>query len=365
MAKEVTSALLEGSTETLPDNVISGITSEYGLESLRQEGPPREGTGYMTYRVTTPDRVLALRRKKGSALKISTKHPDIGKSIERQNSLMLFLDRQGFPVAAPLLTVDQRSYVNILGIPYSLYPFIEGTSLDPNNPLQLTVWAETLARYHKLTARYHGTPPKSQKSFPTLFIEQLNWFQENYHALDDQLSSPNTVHTLRTFKANLDKLENELRSMTYESLRRVVIHGDYKPGNVLFQGNRLAAVIDFGVSRHEVRIFDLAKAISGFLDTLRKRGPLDAIRIFVTAYTAVDPLEGHERSCLPLFVQARVASKAIDKIAKLSSKTDMAWKIRRANRFKELAQDLQWLRDNSETFRSLCEPQLPREVAVG
>src|SRR5260370_41685544 len=61
------------SDDLLSAQMISEIVSAYGLESLQLDGTSLEGTGYVTFRVITPQGILALRRKKGSASKIMAK----------------------------------------------------------------------------------------------------------------------------------------------------------------------------------------------------------------------------------------------------------------------------------------------------
>src|SRR6266545_5608597 len=116
--------MMQTTDEIPPLHVVQEVASVYGLREAKLAGGPLEGQGYLTFRLATDRGDLALRRKKGSGLKISTKHPDIGNRIERQHALISFLNDQGFPVAAPLLTRNGRTYASIMGVPYSLYPFI-------------------------------------------------------------------------------------------------------------------------------------------------------------------------------------------------------------------------------------------------
>src|SRR5260370_39093109 len=307
--------------------MIGEIISAYGLEGLQLDGASLEGTGYITFRVITAKGVLALRRKKGSASKIMAKHPDISDSIEGQHRLILFLHDHGFPVAPPLLTNGKDTYVSILGIPYSLYPFIDGQPMDPSNPRQLRASAETLARYHQLTAGYSGVPPLTQAPFPELFAEKLRDFRKYSETFDDSLSTLGMAESMVSFKSTLDEIESEIQNLSYTSLPQVVTHGDYKPGNVLFQGDNVAAVIDFGRSRKEARLFDIAKTISGLLGTNDNATFLEMTSAFFTAYDRTHPLNSRERAALFSLIQARTASKNLDRFIRLTKKTDMAEKF--------------------------------------
>ena len=335
--------------------MIGEIISAYGLEGLQLDGTSLEGTGYITFRAITSQGILALRRKKGFASKIMAKHPDISDSIEGQHRLILFLHDHGFPVAPPLLTKGKDTYVSIRGIPYSLYPFIDGPPMDPSNPRQLRASAETLARYHHLTAGYSGVPPLTQAPFPELFEEKLRDFRKYSETFDDSLSTLGMAESMVAFKSILDEIETEMQNLPYSFLPKVVIHGDYKPGNVLFQGDEVAAVIDFGRSRKEARLFDIAKTISGLLGTRDDATFLDMTSAFFTAYDRTYPLNSHERAALFLLIQARTASKNLDRFIRLTKKTEMAEKPAKAERFNRLVQHLQSLKNNSEKIRRLFQ----------
>jgi len=352
--KMITTNVDEGND--LPSaQMIEEIISAYGLERLQIDGESHEGTGYVTFRIITSKGVLALRRKKGSASKIIAKHPDIGNSIEAQHRLILFLQDHCFPVATPLLTKKKETYVNILGIPCSLYPYIEGHPLDPRNLHQLRASAETLAKYHELTARYSGVPPLSQTPFSELFAQKLNDFREQSATFEDSRLMLRMGESLLSFNIGLDEIEFEMQNVPYSSLPKVVIHGDYKPENILFRGNDVAAVIDFGRSRNEARLFDIAKTIAGLLGTSDDTTFLNMTRVFFAGYNSICPLNRSERESLFSLIQARVAIKNLDRFSRLAKKTDMAEKRAKAERFNRLGQNLQSLRNNSEAITRLFQ----------
>ncbi len=335
--------------------MIGEIISAYGLEGLQIDGASLEGTGYITFRVITSKGILALRRKKGSAAKIMAKHPDIGDSIEGQHRLILFLHGHGFPVAPPLLTKEKGTYVSVLGIPCSLYPFIEGQPMEPGNLRQLRASAEALAKYHELTASYPEEPPLSQAPFPQLFSEKLRDFRQYSETLDGSLSTLGMAESMLAFKSGLDEIETEMQNLSYNSLPKVVIHGDYKPGNILFQGNNVAAVIDFARSRNEARLFDIAKTISGLVGTSDDATFLHMISAFITAYDSTFPLSTRERMALFPLIRARVASKNLDRFIRLAKKKELAERLAKAHRFNALVQHLQSLRNNSEAITRLFQ----------
>jgi homoserine kinase type II len=354
-ARKIIATSVDEGNDLPSAQMIEEIISVYGLESLQVDSASQEGTGYITFRVTTPKNVLALRCKKGSASKIMSKHPEIKHSIEAQHRLILFLQDHGFPVAPPLLTKQGETYVSVRGIPCSLYPYINGRALDPRNLHQLITAAETLARYHQLTAGYSGIPPLSQPLFPEHFKEKLRDFREYSENFDDSLSMLGIAESMVAFESCLDEIETEMQNLPYDSLPKVVIHGDYKPENILFQGDDIAAVIDFGRSRNEARLFDIAKTIAGLVGTSDDAAFLDMTRAFFAGYISICPLNKGERSALFSLIQARVAIKNLERFIRLAKKTDMGEKFAKAERFNRLCQHLRSLRNNSEAITQLFQ----------
>jgi Ser/Thr protein kinase RdoA (MazF antagonist) len=345
--------------------MIRQIISSYGLENLQLDDTPLEGTGYIAFRIITPKGIFALRRKKGSAAKIIAKHPDIESNIEGQHRLMLFLHDHGFPVAPPLFTKNKGTYVNIVGIPCSLYPFIDGQPLNPENLPQLRASAEALARFHQLTKEYSRSPPFSQAPFPDLFEQKLEDFRKYSETFDNSSSMRDIAESMLSFNSSLDDIETEIRKIPYSSLPKCVIHGDYKPGNILFQGNDVAAVIDFGRSRNEARLFDIAKTIAGLIGTSDHSAFLEMTRVFFTAYNGTYPLNNNEKTILFSLIQARVAFKNLDKFIRLAKKQDTSEKLAKAERFNALVRHLQSLRNSSEAIRRMFEErESPRQASA-
>ena len=96
-------------------------------------------------------------------------------------------------------------------------------------------------------------------------------------------------------------------------LRRQVVHGDYWDNNVLFSGDRISAVLDFGFMAERTRIDDLALPIWFHLLEPGQGRPTPSdvalVRTMVDAYDAASahPLSDAERQALPLAVARQPA----------------------------------------------------------
>ncbi|MBF6171211.1 phosphotransferase enzyme family protein [Nocardia blacklockiae] len=91
-------------------------------------------------------------------------------------------------------------------------------------------------------------------------------------------------------------------------------HNDWHGTNLLWTGDEITAVIDFGLANRTVAVFDLATAIERFaVDwlALRRGRPArvhaDQLAAFLRGYRAVRPLDAAERHALPaLFPLAHI-----------------------------------------------------------
>ncbi len=153
--------------------------------------------------------------------------------IHAEHAAQSALQQAGCPVPAPLASRDGETVVVIEGRFYELYPFIDADPWTPG-PETSRVAGAVLARMHDVLGRLtpHGPADRPRR-------------------IDEAFDSLRAESTLRPA---LDRLEHDWR--TAERHRRSIdvpddrlTHGDYHPGNTLWRGNLLAAVIDFEAMR--------------------------------------------------------------------------------------------------------------------
>lgn len=139
-----------------------------------------------------------------------------------EHALMSALAATGLPVPRPML-LDLSG--EVLPAPYLVLPFVEGTTVVPAEAAsaRLEPMARFLARLHALDPAPlipPGLPPRFQP-----VPELLEWLP------DDPSLDP--------VRARLAALE------PLEPAEPAVLHGDFWPGNILWQGDQIAAVIDW------------------------------------------------------------------------------------------------------------------------
>ena len=81
-----------------------------------------------------------------------------------------------------------------------------------------------------------------------------------------------------------------------------LIHGDLFFDNILFEGDKIEAIIDFEEACYYHLIFDLGMAVIGLC---RTDGNIDLTKVkaLIKGYEAIRPLSSVEKEALPLFIQ--------------------------------------------------------------
>jgi len=117
------------------------------------------------------------------------------------------------------------------------------------------------------------------------------------------------AYGLETFPRVMDKginleYENWLGQMDTipSGLPRGLIHGDVFYDNVLFDGKKFKALIDFEEACQYYKVFDLGMAVVG-LCTERSKIILPNVRSLVKGYHTIRMLEGAEKEILQLFIE--------------------------------------------------------------
>src|SRR5437016_11323128 len=251
----------------------------------------------------------------------------------RANKIFYHLARHGFPAPAPLLTSSGSTIATINGEHYAVYPYVAGRAMVRGDTRQLTKAGSTLGDYHRIMAGYPRRMSRSEEPFPSRSSDLLDSFTENVESLNGQPAALGIEASLDYFKDSLWDIELSLLRLPYENLPKLTIHGDYRRQNILFQGDRLAAVIDFHRSRLEARPLDLAIALADILPRTSNGQALSLVRSFIRSYERIQPLSADEQEVLPVLVEARVAWRAFRRIRRLVNTEDRKEMLRRARKF--------------------------------
>ena len=175
-------------------------------------------------------------------------------------AITTFVHERGVPVAAPIPATDGRLLVELkndargraralLPLPGSRFllgvlPVVDGELLDVTDAVQLREAGHMLATLHESLAAY--------------------------------------PHRLQRKKQGEDQQ---------------LVHNDFRSSNILHDGRRISAVLDFEEITYDTRVADVAKSTVYLGTRYRDWGPMtrDEREAFVASYTACAPLAAAER----------------------------------------------------------------------
>ena len=148
--------------------------------------------------------------------------------------------------------------------------------------------ATVLARYHQAVADWR---PANGRTRPGI-AEQLVQTQAKLKAwcggAGDTCFDASLVNRLDLILRSNSRVLAVLRTPAYDRLPRLAIHGDFHPGNLTFEQDRVSGVFDFDWATIDVRCFDVALSIFYFCVLWQddKDGHLDTDRaaLFIQSY---------------------------------------------------------------------------------
>lgn len=231
--------------------------------------------------------------------------------IAFEHDLLRALDDAGFPVAAPVVTQDGKTWVAESERIVEVIPWIDGDAFDPGSEEQVKELGRQLAVFHDITSPIMDRKEKPREDDPHRLIEDLA-------ALLKEVDASGHEGLLSQLRDRLAHLGDKLRRTVYDRLPQAVIHGDLHPGNVKFKGNRLVGVFDFDWANRQERLRDVGDAILFFAARQRSFDPDDIwsltqasvvegppVATLLGAYESVSPLTSGEKEALPDVMAAR------------------------------------------------------------
>jgi Ser/Thr protein kinase RdoA (MazF antagonist) len=205
-----------------PDQV-RGAVEAYALEGVRTIREFRRGN---------PDAPKALIEARSGRYLLKRRAAGFESyaRIQGEHRAQALLQCAGLPVPAPLSTRNGETILVLDGAIFELFPFVEGDAWTPS-PESAGAAGAVLARLHAVLARFPG--------------EGLPAFNAESDAVErafDQLAGPGPAS-----RSALERLSHDWQLARARAApeRPAPIHGDFHPGNTVWRGRALAAVLDF------------------------------------------------------------------------------------------------------------------------
>jgi homoserine kinase type II len=256
---------------TLTAGDVREILAAVGAPAYRGHAPIAAGTINTNLRVSTAAGLLFVRINEG-------KTED---DVRLEAAVVRHAVGAGVPTPAPLATPDGTPVVAWNGALASVFPWVAGRTLARAEvtPGHAADVGRALARLHAASAGFADHRPGHYEP------DEIRRRHARVAALaDDQLREPVAV-----LRAELDALETQRAP----SLPLGIIHGDLFIDNVMFDGPRLTALLDFEQASWGRLAYDLAVTVLAFgygRDDFRA----DVVRALLDGYAEVRPPPAEE-----------------------------------------------------------------------
>jgi Ser/Thr protein kinase RdoA (MazF antagonist) len=309
---------------------------------------------------------LLIKAGKGTyLLKRRAKGKDDAFKVAFCHELQHYLASKQFPLPHLIGTrTDNNSMLQWGEGTYELFEFIKGIGYD-SSLKQTGDSGKTLALFHKLLREFSSeyTPPRGsyhQSRYVSSSLDKvpatLARVTEQGSAFCDEVSQ--LCGTLHGYYASAVM---RVTDMGMESWPKQIVHSDWHPGNMLFRGSRVVAVIDYDAARIQQRVLDIGNGtlqfsiLGGGSDPTQWPDHIDEGRFkrFLRGYDEVPgcQLARAELQAIPwLMTEALIAEAAIP-IAATGQFARMA-----GYQFLKMVEcKVRWLHANAERLSGLLE----------
>ncbi len=247
---------------TADEEELALVLSHYALGQLQAAQRIEQGFVNKNWIVDTDRGRYFLKRR----------HPDPHKPeqtidtrlILAQHDLMKWLREGGFPAPAIMPTAGGETLLILNGELYEIQDYIEGDFYDHNRSAHLEAAAITLGRYH---ARVKGFAPRAlctrgELYSPTYASTALRLVTTRLHEACQLGEDPGLPAAIQQLRGRAHDLA--ARFARHGTLPRLVIHGDYYAGNLLFRDDQIVGVVDYDHASWQPRVVELAEALIYF-----------------------------------------------------------------------------------------------------
>ncbi len=203
-------------------------------------------------------------------------------------NLMAHLARAGVEVPAPEADRSGALFSLLNGKPASLVARVEGAPVDVPTIAQCARVGDALARLHIASQTYRSR--LTNRRGPA-------WWRQAARAVNPYLDA-----------AQIALLDDEIKYQTgfgRGKLPKGAIHGDLFCDNVLFAGEDVAGIIDFGFAATDFFAYDLAITVNDWcVDAATGALREDCTQAMTIAYAQRRPLVPDEREAWPSLLRA-------------------------------------------------------------
>jgi homoserine kinase type II len=269
---------------TFSNETIQNILRSYTLGDLIKAEPIAEGTVQTNYKIITTKTTVVLRCYENKPIE----------SVLFEMELLNSLTAKGFPTPRPIPNKTGDLVFHEQNKPCALFPFASGAHFDTLNPSQQLSQMQTVAQLNKDTIGYESAYTASRCLYAPPFCREM--LEKIERGIDTENSRKKKVWFL-----------SQLSSLSLpDSLPKAICHCDAYPYNILFEGDRLSALLDFDQANITYACYDLALLLPLFVDgfdwdtweQFDRSAPIldfDKAKMVLSDYETIRPLSTEER----------------------------------------------------------------------
>ena len=246
------------------------------------------------------------------------KRPGDLSRIDLAHAILRYLSKQDFPVGTPIPTRKRvTTYVQEQDSLYELFAFVEGQRHN-GSPSQIRDAGRQLGRLH---GHLRSFTPKSQP--PTESFHDSHAVRRHLKMIGARRSThegPGLLSMAEELTLLYNTSSVHVNEQGFDGWPRRIIHGDWHPGNLLFRGDRVVAVVDFDSVRLAPTVVDLANGLLQFSIVAGRPDPADwpdyfdltRIEQFLTGYGQDQMVDSVQRTSLPdLMIETLIAEAVL------------------------------------------------------
>lgn len=273
--------------------IVPDVLGMYGLWPYGEPEPVPGGTLNWNFHVRTDGGEYFLRRCRDD---LETPR------IRGEHALVKWVAERGVPAPVPETAPERGTIAEIAGGRWALYPWVDG-EVRPRGSLT-SAQARTLGLAHGAIQAVLALHPDSRGASMTQRWDAAQSRVLLVRILDMARSQAEESWLVEGIETQLRLLDgwDVLPPEAFASLPAQVLHGDFHDQQVLWDGDDIAAVVDWEIWHTGARVWELVRSLSFslLLDSPLLEDYLDGYRRFVTLS------EAECRLGLQLWWQSRV-----------------------------------------------------------
>ena len=286
--------------DNLTEQHVTAVLAEYEMGAFRHCASIQRGYVNEKWLLETEKGQYLLKRRH-----VGLRRPAL---VQAQHALVQHLRSAGFPAPSLVLTRHNSSFLLHEGEVYEVQEYVPGDLFDAAEPPYLAASARMLGFYHNAVSGFdHQALHRPEERYGYAALSRtVKDLLEGWR----QSLVPGLKPLMRRLEEHLQDLGNRYRALS--QLPELVIHGDYHGANLIFQGARVAGVVDYDLAHWCSRSVEVAEAMIAFctdpglgLKQIVYPGVLDLelARSFLTAYQETVPLSEAEIVALPCMIR--------------------------------------------------------------